>query len=126
MALTAIQKEAFLRRINEIPIESLKNKIDNNELTLDECIEHGLDSSKIEQLSLLEINQRVQTMQFYKPHIQVFLGNRRQSHQMANSGGLNPRTERVKRVLRAIPKVCVPRHTGHIEIFHAKGSWGHQ
>ena len=64
MALTAIQKEAFLRRINEIPIESLKNKIDNNELTLDECIEHGLDSSKIEQLSLLEIEEEQQQQQF--------------------------------------------------------------
>ena len=64
MALTAIQKEAFLRRINEIPIEFLKNKIDNNELTLDECIEHGLDSSKIEQLSLLEIEEEQQQQQF--------------------------------------------------------------
>ena len=64
MALTSIQKEAFLRRINEIPVASLKNKIDNNELTLDECIEHGLEESKIEELSFLKEEEEQQQQQF--------------------------------------------------------------
>ena len=55
---------AVVVRINEIPVASLKNKIDNNELTLDECIEHGLESSKIEEISLLEAEEQQQQQQF--------------------------------------------------------------
>ena len=50
--LTALQKEALLRGINQIPVELIKKKIDNLELSIDECIENGLDASKIEEIQL--------------------------------------------------------------------------
>jgi len=51
--LTVLQKEALLRGINEIPVNLIKKKIDNLELTIDECIEHGLESSTVEEIQLL-------------------------------------------------------------------------
>ena len=55
--LTALQKEALLRGINQIPVELIKKKIDNLELSIDECIENGLDASKVEEIQLLEIKE---------------------------------------------------------------------
>ena len=55
--LTALQKEALLRGINKIPVNLIKKKIDNLELTLDECIEHGLDLSKVEEIQTIKIQQ---------------------------------------------------------------------
>ena len=55
--LTALQKEALLRGINKIPVNLIKKKIDNQELTLDECIEHGLDLSKVEEIQKIKIQE---------------------------------------------------------------------
>ena len=55
--LTALQKEALLKGINKIPVNLIKKKIDNLELTLDECIEHGLDLSKVEEIQTIKIQQ---------------------------------------------------------------------
>lgn len=55
--LTPLQKEALLRGINKIPVNLIKKKIDNLELTLDECIEHGLDLSKVEEIQTIKIQQ---------------------------------------------------------------------
>ena len=52
--LTAIQKEALLRGINKIPTHLIKKKIDNDELTLEECIEHGLEASKLNELDSMK------------------------------------------------------------------------
>ena len=56
-ALTPLQKEALLRGINTIPVNLIKKKIDSSELSLDECIENGLDSLKVEEIQLLEITE---------------------------------------------------------------------
>ena len=55
--LTVLQKEALLRGINKIPVDLIKKKIDNLELTLDECIEHGLDLSKVEEIQTIKIHE---------------------------------------------------------------------
>ena len=55
--LTALQKEALLRGINQIPVSLIKKKIDNLELTIDECIENGLDASKVEEIQILEVEE---------------------------------------------------------------------
>ena len=55
--LTALQKEALLRGINKIPVNLIKKKIDNLELTLDECIENGLDLSKVEEIQKIKIQE---------------------------------------------------------------------
>ena len=39
---TALQREAILRRISDVPLQSVFKFIDNSELTLDECVENGL------------------------------------------------------------------------------------
>lgn len=54
-AITPLQKEAFLRRCNELPIHVLKNQIDAHEISLDEFIENGLELSKVEEIQALEI-----------------------------------------------------------------------
>ena len=56
--LTPLQKEALLRGINKIPVNLIKKKIDNLELTLDECIEHGLDLSKVEEIQMISVQQK--------------------------------------------------------------------
>ena len=55
--LTALQKQALLKGINQIPVSLIKRKIDAGEFTIDECIEHGLDASKIEEIEILEIEE---------------------------------------------------------------------
>ena len=55
--LTVLQKQALLKGINQIPVSLIKRKIDAGEFTIDECIEHGLDASKIEEIQLLEIEE---------------------------------------------------------------------
>ncbi len=55
--LTALQKQALLKGINQIPVSLIKRKSDAGEFTIDECIEHGLDSSKMEEIQLLEIEE---------------------------------------------------------------------
>ena len=54
-AITRVQKEAFLRRCNELPIHVLKKQIDAHEISLDEFIENGLETSKVEEIQALEI-----------------------------------------------------------------------
>lgn len=54
-AITRVQKEAFLRRCNELPIHVLKKQIDEQEISLDEFIENGLETSKVEEIQALEI-----------------------------------------------------------------------
>ena len=54
-AITRVQKEAFLRRCNELPIHVLKKQIDAHEISLDEFIENGLEISKVEEIQALEI-----------------------------------------------------------------------
>ena len=56
--LTAIQKEALLRGINKIPTHLIKKKIDNDELTLEECIEHGLEASKLNELDSMKMQEQ--------------------------------------------------------------------
>lgn len=56
--LSRIQREAFLRRCNELPIETIKNKIDANVISLDEWIENGLETSKVQELRALEIKTK--------------------------------------------------------------------
>jgi hypothetical protein len=46
--LTPLHKQAFLRRSNELTEEMLIKLIDAAEISLDEFIEHGLDTSKVE------------------------------------------------------------------------------
>ena len=53
--LTSLQKQALLKGINQIPVSLIKRKIDAGEFTIDECIENGLDASKIEEIQLLEL-----------------------------------------------------------------------
>ena len=66
MPLTPNQKEAILKNINNIPVKSILSLIEEKEeLTLEECMEHGLEASKIEELNLLKeedavIAERVQ------------------------------------------------------------------
>ena len=51
--LTPITKQAFLRRSNELTEEMLIKLIDSAEISLDEFIEHGLDTSKVEEIQAL-------------------------------------------------------------------------
>ena len=56
-AITRVQKEAFLRRCNELPIHVLKKQIDAQEISLDEFIENGLETLKVEEIQTLEIEK---------------------------------------------------------------------
>ena len=51
--LTPLHKQAFLRRSNELTEEMLIKLIDAAEISLDEFIEHGLDTSKVEEIQAL-------------------------------------------------------------------------
>ena len=66
MALSSIQKEKILQEINsgKVPIESIRNFINRGEFTLEECIEHGLEDSKVEQINLLEVEEQQEQKQF--------------------------------------------------------------
>ena len=51
--LTLLQKEALLRGINQIPVNIVARKITDGDLSLDECIEHNIDSTKIIEIEAL-------------------------------------------------------------------------
>ena len=51
--LTLLQKEALLRGINQIPVNIVARKITDGDLSLDECIEHSIDSTKIIEIEAL-------------------------------------------------------------------------
>ena len=57
--LTQITKEALLKGINKIPIHIIKKKIDEGELTLEECIEYELEESKVEEIRTLKIEKEI-------------------------------------------------------------------
>jgi len=46
MALSQIQKDAILRGINQLPIENINKFIEKGDLTIEECIENGIDPDK--------------------------------------------------------------------------------
>ena len=63
MALSIIQKEAILRGINQLPIANINKFIEQGDLTIEECIENGIDPDKIEQVNSLQeeiIEERIQ------------------------------------------------------------------
>ena len=53
--LTPLQKEAFLRSINKVPVQAIYNRINSKELTLEECVENGMDESKVDEINLLQL-----------------------------------------------------------------------
>lgn len=69
-AITRVQKEAFLRRCNELPIHVLKKQIDAHEISLDEFIENGLETSKVEEIQALEI--KIEEVERKKEEDQAF------------------------------------------------------
>ena len=64
MSLSPIQKEAILRNINKVPVDSLKRKIDNNELTLEECIENGLSQTTVDEIHFIASSELEAERQF--------------------------------------------------------------
>jgi len=48
--LTPLKKEAILRGVNSVPVKSLIGFIKSTDCNLDEYIEHGLDSNKVEKI----------------------------------------------------------------------------
>ena len=63
MPLSPIQKELFLKKINELPVGALKKKIDENELTMEECVDAGLSQTTVDEIrsmAELEIQKKKQ------------------------------------------------------------------
>ena len=66
---TNTKRKLNFKKYNKVPVDSLKNKIDNNELTLEECIENGLSQDTVDEIHFhaeLERNKNLKKMLFMK------------------------------------------------------------
>ena len=64
MALSAIQKQAILKGINSLPVVNIRKFINQGDLTIAECLEYGLDSTKVEEINMMEEEEQQQQQQF--------------------------------------------------------------